>query len=93
MELDPVPNIQHLFVKSAACSINPDIAKSFGTRHRAALGLSELSDALVLVVSEETGKISAVQDGTIHYDIDQTELKKILKKAMEISANRTYQGA
>lgn len=69
-------------------SHNPDIAKSFGTRHRAALGLSELSDALVLVVSEETGKISAVQDGTIHYDIDHSELKRILKKAMETSANR-----
>ncbi len=73
-------------------SHNPDIAKSFGTRHRAALGLSEMSDALVLVVSEETGKISAVQDGTIHYDIDQTELRKILKKAMEILADRTNQG-
>lgn len=70
-------------------SHNPDIAKSFGTRHRAALGLSELSDALVLVVSEETGKISAVQDGTIHYDVDHSELKRILKKAMETSANRT----
>lgn len=63
-------------------SHNPDIAKSFGTRHRAALGLSELSDALILVVSEETGKISAVHDSKITYDIDMTDLKKRLKKAM-----------
>jgi uncharacterized protein (TIGR00159 family) len=63
-------------------SQNPDIAKSFGTRHRAALGLSELSDALVMVVSEETGKISAVHDGTITYDIDMAVLKRLLKKAM-----------
>lgn len=64
-------------------SHNPDIAKSFGTRHRAALGLSELSDALVLVVSEETGKISAVLDSKITYDIDTTELKKLLKKSLD----------
>lgn len=63
-------------------SHNPDISKSFGTRHRAALGLSELSDALVLVVSEETGKISAVHDSKITYDIDMADLKKRLKKAM-----------
>ncbi|MCE1225556.1 MAG: diadenylate cyclase CdaA [Geobacteraceae bacterium] len=63
-------------------SHNPDISKSFGTRHRAALGLSDLSDALVLVVSEETGKISAVHDSKITYDIDMTDLKKRLKKAM-----------
>ena len=63
-------------------SHNPDIAKSFGTRHRAALGLSELSDALVLVVSEETGKISAVHDSKITYDIDSSDLKKLLKKAL-----------
>ena len=56
--------IQRDKITSAGCilplSQNPDIAKSFGTRHRAALGISEQTDVLVLVVSEETGKISII---------------------------------
>lgn len=79
--------IQKDKITKAGCilplSHNPDIAKSFGTRHRAALGLSEQADALVLVVSEETGKVSAVHDGKINYDIDSGELRKIIKKAIE----------
>lgn len=79
--------IQHGKITMAGCllplSHNPDIAKSFGTRHRAALGLSEQADALVLVVSEETGKISAVHDGRINYDIDPAELKKNIRRAIE----------
>ncbi|MGE0917026.1 diadenylate cyclase CdaA [Trichlorobacter lovleyi] len=69
-------------------SHNPDIAKSFGTRHRAALGLSELCDALTLVVSEETGKISAVHDGKITYDCNMTDLKRLLKKAFDHQIQR-----
>jgi diadenylate cyclase len=65
-------------------SKNPDISKSFGTRHRAALGLSELVDAMVVVVSEETGKISIVADSKIYYDVDTTEIRRMLKKALEI---------
>ena len=65
-------------------SQNPDIAKRFGTRHRAALGLSELSDCHVVVVSEETGKISLVHDAKITYDVDHLELLRILKKALSI---------
>jgi uncharacterized protein (TIGR00159 family) len=64
-------------------SQNPDIAKSFGTRHRAALGLSELVDALVMVVSEETGKISLVHDAKINYDVDSPEIRRMLKKALD----------
>lgn len=65
-------------------SQNPDISKSFGTRHRAALGLSELSDSYVLVVSEETGKISLIHDGKIAYDMEYDELRKNLKKALGV---------
>lgn len=65
-------------------SQNPDISKSFGTRHRAALGLSELSDAFVVVVSEETGKISLVHDAKISYDMEHGELRKALKKALGV---------
>lgn len=65
-------------------SRNPDISKSFGTRHRAALGLSELVDALVMVVSEETGKISMVHDGKINYDLDAVEARRILRRALDV---------
>lgn len=65
-------------------SQNPDIAKSFGTRHRAALGLSELSDCYVVVVSEETGKISLVHDAKITYDMESGELRRNLKKALGV---------
>jgi len=65
-------------------SQNPDISKSFGTRHRAALGLSELSDSYVVVVSEETGKISLVHDAKITYDMEHGELRRALKKALGV---------
>lgn len=79
--------IQRDKITSAGCilplSQNPDIAKSFGTRHRAALGISEQTDVLVLVVSEETGKISIVHEGKITYDADPTEIRRLSRKAIE----------
>lgn len=79
--------IQRDKITSAGCilplSQNPDIAKSFGTRHRAALGISEQTDVLVLVVSEETGKISLVHEGKITYDADPAEIRRLSRKAIE----------
>ncbi len=65
-------------------SKNPDISKSFGTRHRAALGLSEMVDSMVIVVSEETGKISIVSDSKIIYDVDKIETRRMLRKALDV---------
>ncbi len=71
-------------ILSAGCvlplSDNFEISKEMGTRHRAALGLSEVSDAICLVVSEETGTISYAQKGEIKRDLSRGELYSILEK-------------
>ena len=70
-------------IHSAGCllplSKNQNIAKRYGTRHRAALGLSEETDAVIIVVSEETQEISIVQDGEITSLADEEKLTSILQ--------------
>ncbi len=56
-----------------------EMPQSFGLRHRAALGISETTDALVIVVSEETGKISFVKSGEIVEDINTKKLRELLE--------------
>lgn len=63
-----------------------DVPKSYGTRHRAAIGMSEISDAIILVVSEETGGISIAHGGTIHRDIAPDQLANQLQR--HFGANR-----
>lgn len=57
-----------------------DVPKSYGTRHRAAIGMSEISDAVIVVVSEETGGISVAQGGQLRRDIEPARLQQTLQR-------------
>jgi diadenylate cyclase len=63
-------------------SNQPDIRRSFGTRHRAALGLAEETDAVVLAVSEETGALSLAYDANIFYDLEEEEIRRRLHEML-----------
>jgi diadenylate cyclase len=79
-------------IAAAGCllplSEQQDIRKSFGTRHRSALGMSEQSDAVVLIVSEETGAISLAYESKLYYDLSPLEVQRRLKELLD----RTVRG-
>jgi diadenylate cyclase len=63
---------------------NPEVSRELGTRHRAAIGITEGSDAISLVVSEETGLVTYVEGGKVRRNIEATQLRKVLLEALEI---------
>jgi diadenylate cyclase len=80
--------VQNDRVAAAACflplTVNPKLAKELGSRHRAAIGLTEENDSVAIVVSEETGKISLVEDGDLETDVDAERLRTRLKEVIRI---------
>ena len=75
-------------IAAAACflplTVNPELSRTLGSRHRAAIGVTEDTDALAVVVSEETGLISLVSGGTIRRGFEGRTLKQALLEALEV---------
>ncbi len=80
--------IQNEIIEAAQCilplSQNPVLGPQYGTRHLAALGLSEESDAVIVVVSEETGKVSLAFEGTLYTDLDYIRLRNMLNEFLQV---------
>jgi diadenylate cyclase len=75
-------------IAAAACflplTVNPELSRALGSRHRAAIGVTEDTDALAVVVSEETGTVSLVVSGQIRRGLDGRALKQALLEALEV---------
>lgn len=75
---------------AAACFLplttNPRLSRELGSRHRAAIGVTEENDAVAIVVSEESGRISIVEDGNLELDIDAERLRTRLKSVVTVRA-------
>ena len=87
-------------IRSATCylplSDNVNLSKELGTRHRAGVGISEATDSLTIIVSEETGKVSVAFGGELIHDIDADSLKNkleyIRRKTIDVKSFKIWRG-
>lgn len=79
-------------IAAASCFLpltkNPGISRELGTRHRAAIGITEGSDAISVVVSEETGLITFVEDGRVKRNVDPKKLRRLLLRSMNLAVDK-----
>jgi diadenylate cyclase len=82
-------------IKAARCilpvSENQDLPPNFGLRHRSALGLSEMTDAVILVVSEETGQMSIAHDGLLEHNLGEKDLREKLSNMLSAPLLRPFE--
>ncbi len=83
--------IRDYHIAAAACylplSENMMIPKELGTRHRAAIGLSEVSDAITIIISEETGKVSVAIREKLHRELSSEELIQVLSQHLVVEGD------
>jgi len=81
-------------IKAAACFLplteSKDLSKDLGTRHRAAIGISEISDCLALTVSEETGAVSVAKSGKIYRNLSKERLTNILRSNLKFNDEKSF---
>lgn len=84
--------IQHGRIAAAGCLFplteNQDLSRVFGTRHRAAIGLSEEMDAIVIIVSEERGDVSLAYQGRLYQGLEKEELLSKIKEVIKIKKEK-----